>query len=299
MMLRPRQAQIPGLRNLNHIHHLRQVDKKDNVRIVKKSMASVLDHLRWEDERVFQSTWECDDGSVLVFFSNIIKDIEIYANNWMMCHAANIHRFLAKKGRDKEDVNRMLEKCFSPDELVKISNVSYNGPLVVLKEKVHIDTTEMVQTSRQFDMDRGLSKEEKLSRVQQAAASRIQYGAAPHGGPVTFNFEADYDDVKTVTHNKKVGDRDTNFVSEKTFAENVFGIAGNTTLPSCQGEEDETDSFVSSVCSVAKDNVMDTGGRVRPQTEIQTPRHANTTFIDLSKKKRPHMMQNLAWTSKT
>ena len=84
----------------------------------------------------------------------------------MMCPAANIHWFLIKKGCGEEDVNHMLAKCFSPDELVKISNVSYNGPLAVLKEKLHIDMTEMVKNSRQFDMDRGLSKEEKLVRAQ-------------------------------------------------------------------------------------------------------------------------------------
>ena len=70
----------------------------------------------------------------------------------------------------------MLQKCFSPDELVKINRVSYNGPLAVLKETFHLDMTDIVRISRQFDMDRGLSKEEKLSRVQQAAASQIQYG---------------------------------------------------------------------------------------------------------------------------
>ena len=40
-------------------------------------------------------------------------------------------------------------------ELVKINNVSYNEPLDVLKEKVHLDMIAMVQNSRQFDMDRG------------------------------------------------------------------------------------------------------------------------------------------------
>ena len=128
-------------------------------------MASVLVYLRWEDERVFQSVWECEDRLVLAYFSNVIKDIETYVDNWMMCPAANINWFLIKKGCDKGDVNRMLAKCFSPDKMVKIGNVSYNGPLVVLKGKVHIDMTEMVKSSRQFDMDRGLSKEEKLSRA--------------------------------------------------------------------------------------------------------------------------------------
>lgn len=56
----------------------------------------------------------------MVLFSNLIKDIEMYVNNWIMCPAANIHWFLIKKGCDKDDVISMLEKCFSPDEVVKI-----------------------------------------------------------------------------------------------------------------------------------------------------------------------------------
>ena len=83
---------------------------------------------------MFQSVWECNDGSVLAYFSNVIKGIEIYVDNWMMCPAANIHWFLIKKGCDEDNVNRMLAKCFSPDEMVKIGNVSYSGPLAVLKE---------------------------------------------------------------------------------------------------------------------------------------------------------------------
>ena len=60
----------------------------------------------------------------------------------------------------------MLESSFSPDEVAKINKVSCNGPLAVLKEKFHLDMTDVLKNSRQFDMDRGLSREEKLSRAQ-------------------------------------------------------------------------------------------------------------------------------------
>lgn len=140
----------------------------------------------------------------------------------------------------------MLTKCFSPEELVKIGKISYSGPMAVLKETFHLDTTDMVKNSRQFDMDRGLSKEEKLSRAQQAAANQIQYEVASHVVSGAFNFEENNYDLKTVSKNKKVGHRATNSVSRKSFAEDVFSVAGNTTLPSYQGEEDEVDSFASS-----------------------------------------------------
>ena len=81
MMLILGQAQILGLRNISQIHLLRQVDKKGRRKNIKKSMTSVLDYLRWEDERVFQSVWECDNESVLAYFSNVIKDIETYVEN--------------------------------------------------------------------------------------------------------------------------------------------------------------------------------------------------------------------------
>ena len=68
-------------------------------------------------------------------------------------------------------MSEMLQKCFNPDEVAKINKVSYSGPLAVLKEKYHLDMTDVVRNSRLFDMDRGLSKEEKLSRLQQGRSS--------------------------------------------------------------------------------------------------------------------------------
>ena len=57
IMLSLGQAQIPGPTNINHIHRLRQVLRQKGYRQnCKKSMASMLEYLRWEDEKVFQST---------------------------------------------------------------------------------------------------------------------------------------------------------------------------------------------------------------------------------------------------
>ena len=157
-------------------------DKRSKVRVIKKTMAGV------NEERVFQGDWEKEDGTALTFFSNVIPDIQKYVDNWMTCPASNIHWFLIKKECVEEDVENMLKKCFSPEELIKIGKVSYNGPMVVLKESFHPDMTAMVRNLRQFEMDRGLSKEEKLSRAQQAATSGVLYSVA-HRVPGTFNFE--------------------------------------------------------------------------------------------------------------
>ena len=62
-------------------------------------------------------------------------------------------------------------------------------------------------------------------------------------------------------------------------------MAGNTTIPSYQGEEDETDSFVSAY-SVAEDKVMDTETSSAPPAGIRTPRRAGRTIIDLSGMKK-------------
>ena len=176
----------------------------------------------------------------------------------------------------------MLQNCFSPDKVAKINKVSYNGPLAVLKEQYHLDMTDVVRNSRLFDMDRGLSKEEKLSKAQQAAAGQIQYGETKHGGIGAFNFEGDNDDVKTVTANKKVGNRATKSVSGKTLVEDVFSVAGNTTLPSYQEEGDEVDSFASSTCSVVAEEAMCTKPGSTPPAEVRTPKRAGKTIIDLS-----------------
>ena len=44
MMLSLGQAQVPGLRNIHHVHRLKQVDKLGKIRVIKKTMAGVPDH---------------------------------------------------------------------------------------------------------------------------------------------------------------------------------------------------------------------------------------------------------------
>ena len=68
MMLSLGQDQVPGLRNIHHVYRLKQVDKLGKVRVIKTPIAGVLDYLRWNDERVFQSIWEKKDGTPLAFF---------------------------------------------------------------------------------------------------------------------------------------------------------------------------------------------------------------------------------------
>jgi len=46
MMLSLGQARIPGLYNVNKVHLIKQVDKKGKVKILKKSIASILDYLK-------------------------------------------------------------------------------------------------------------------------------------------------------------------------------------------------------------------------------------------------------------
>ena len=89
--------------------------------------------------------------------------------------------------------------------------------------------TAMVQNSSQFDMERGLSKDKRLSRVQQAAQNQIHSGVTRHGGPGAFNFKADIDAVKTVSKNKKIGATTANSVSGNIFAEVFCSVEGNTT----------------------------------------------------------------------
>ena len=136
--------------------------------------------------------------------------------------------------------------------------------------------TEMVQNSRQFDMERGLSNEEKLSRVQQATENQIQYRVARYGGPGAFNFETDIDDVKTVSKNKKTRAGATNSVSGKAFTEDVFSVAGNTTIPSYQEDAEEVDSFASSLYSRCQQQCHgNQGGQFSRGSQQIKPRQQN------------------------
>ena len=271
---------VPGMRNAEKVHRLKQLTKTGSTIKLKKTMAGILQYLQWEEDKVFQSVWTMEDGTAMVFFSNVIKDIETYVMNWTTCPAANIYYFLMRKGCDGDDVHKMLKECFSPDELVKIKNVSLNGPMAVLKEKVNIDMTAVVQNSKLFDMNRGLTKEEKLSKVQQAAVSNIQFGVATHGALGAFNFETDNDDVKTVTTGKKVGERASGSVSGETFAEDVFSVAGNTTKPDYQNEAEEVDSFASSMDTTWKPEEED--GNKNGQNVVDLTNSNNKMVIDMS-----------------
>ena len=271
---------VPGMRNVEKVHRLKQLTATGSTIMIKKSMASVLHYLQWEEDKVFQSVFTLEDGTAMVFFSNVIKDIETYVMNWTTCPAANIYYFLMRKGCDGEDVEKMLQECFSPDELVKIKNVSVNGPMAVLKEKVNIDMKTVVQNSKLFDMNRGLTKEEKLSKVQQAAENNIQFGVAAHGAIGAFNFEVDNDDVKTVTKGKKVGERASGSVSGQTFAEDMFSVAGNTTMPDYQREAEEVDSFASSMDTYWKPE--DEDGTKKSLEDVNLSNTKHKMVIDMS-----------------
>ena len=90
-----------------------------------------------------------------------------------------------------------------------------------------------------------------------------------------------------------MGDRATNLVSGKTLAEDVFSVAGNTTLPSYQEEGDEVDSFVSSTCSVVAEEATGTEPGSTLLAEVRTPKRAGKTIIDLSGMKEATKMADL------
>ena len=116
----------------------------------------------------------------MVFFSNAMKDIESCPMNWNMCPVATIYWFLLRKECEEGDVVKMLEQCFSPNKVAKINNVSCERScqMTVLKEKINADMTLVIQNFKQFDMTKGFSKKERVSKVQQLADNRINFWEA-------------------------------------------------------------------------------------------------------------------------
>jgi hypothetical protein len=281
MMLSLGHTYVPGLRNVDEIYRIKKLKKDGTSVILKKSMAGILQYLKWEEEKVFQSVWTMEDGTAMVFFSNVIRDIQSYVMNWTMCPAANIYWFLVKKGCNEEDVRNMLEGCFSPEELIKIKNVAFHGEMAVLKEKITLGMTAVIQHSRQFDMDRGLTDKEKLSKVQKAAEDRIHYGEATHGAIGAFNFEGDNEDVKTISKKKKAGPRAAESVSGKTFADDIYSVAGNTTLPSYK-EAEEDDSFTSSISSLCDEGGMDAEVDKKDQEFVDLTDQSKERIVDMT-----------------
>ena len=172
---------------------------------------------------------------------NLCKELgHVSSSEHLLVHAV--------EGFHEKDVLEMLEGCFNPNEIVKIGNVRIEGALAVLKERVNLDMTLVIQNNGQFKMTKGLSEKERISKSQQSAENRIMFGEAKHGGPGAFKFNNNHDEVKTVTQEKKVGNRAAQSVSGQTFAEDVFSVAGETTIPDHQVEgEDESGSFASSI----------------------------------------------------
>ena len=114
-----------------------------------------------------------------------------------------------------------------------------------------------------------------------------------YGGVGAFNFEDNNDDVKTVTENKKVGQRATNSVSGKTFAEDVYSVAGATTLPSHRDEEEDEDSFMSSIESVAGEEPAVAEPKGALPAEVHTPRRTGKTVVDVSTIEKPTQTMDL------
>ena len=81
----------------------------------------------------------------MVFFSNVIKHIETYVTNWTRCPAANIYWFLLKKGCNQNDIVNMLTCCLSPQEVVKISNITFDGTMALPKQRMNMGMTLVIK----------------------------------------------------------------------------------------------------------------------------------------------------------
>lgn len=91
-----------------------------------------------------------------------------------------------------------------------------------------------------------------------------------------------------------MGLRATNSVSGKTLVEDVFSVAGATTLPSYQDEGEEEDSFASSTCSVADEEPTCTKPDSTLPDEMMTPkRTGKKTIVDMSGMKEPTRTEDL------
>ena len=135
-------------------------------------------------------------------------------------------------------------------------------------------------------MTRGLAKNERVANAQQAAENCITFGEARHGAPGAFNFSEDHDSLKTSSPGKKAGEREVNSVSGRTLADDIYSVAGNTTVPVDRegGEnEDGEDSFNSSIETDESNDEMEMDSPEEQNTgKKMEHEHGAESVVDLS-----------------
>ena len=112
-----------------------------------------------------------------------------YISEWLRCPAAQVYYHLLKRGFVKEDMFRLIKKCFDPNQQKLCTKAKYNNTTRLAYAKMAEDDQDIITAAHKkgcfIDRTTGLSEEKQWLR---AAQSEIVYGSAKKGSTEAYNF---------------------------------------------------------------------------------------------------------------
>ena len=196
----------------------------------KKSLMDILRLMEIADKKVWLCVTRESNGIHTGYFSSMVEEIKSHVAAFVRCLAAQVYYWLKRKGCIGEDVNRLIQKCFTVEQQQKVTTSKYikDRGVAVMKDVDEDDIINAANKTGLFDMSLGLSDKEQQERMAKTGhnESAISFGKAMVGSMEAFNFSAGAS--ITMVHAEREG-KGTSVASAKTMAKSVFSIAMNIT----------------------------------------------------------------------
>ena len=229
-------ANLAGIIDLTTQHKLPRCPGADGPR--DPTSLSVLDCLMMmtvgtEGKKMLICAVNTPQG-VVGYFPSSDQEIRDHIPKVADSIAPQLFFWLRKRGCTAEGINRMFKKCFSLEQLQKITRSKYAHGIAVMTDN---DCDDIIEAAKQagVDLNLGLSatqlREKKMER--EFMASAITFGQAVPGGFESHNF-ADELSLTTLDLNKTASGHS---VAENTMAKSMFSIASSTG----NGSKDDSD----------------------------------------------------------
>ena len=234
-------AELPGIVDLETKYSLDRLPDKDNIP-TNPSILSVRDILTLmtigEDSKgVWTSLVVSGQGIVHGYFSSTDQEIRDHIPKIQNCMAAQAYYWLIKRGCKAKSIKRMFKKCFTVEQIQKISKSKYANGVARVKEEEDGDNIISEAKRAGIDLNLGLSATQLMEKRKDKEydAAAISYGQAMPGAFEGHDFS---EELSLTTLNTKKTKTEEDSIATNTMAHSKFSISST----GCAQNDSDDDS---------------------------------------------------------
>ena len=238
-------AELPGIVDLETKYSLDRLPDKDS-NPTNPSTLSVRDILTLmtigEDSKgVWTSLVVSGQGTVHGYFSSTDQEIRDHIPKIQNCIAAQAYFWLIKRGCKATGIKRMFKKCFTVEQIQKISKSKYANGVARVKDEEDGDNIISEAIRAGIDLNLGLTatqlKEQRKDKEYDAAA--ISYGQAMPGAFEGHDFS---EELSLTTLNTKKTRNDEASLATNTMAHSRFSIGSTVGAPNDSDDDSDLEA---------------------------------------------------------